>query len=99
MTVRELEELLAMLPDDTVVLIKGVHVDHIWRRHPGEVRAPRREACPGGCNCLVTTWDETVESPGAIDLCHTIYAKGLYAAPPKVKLVGRWPRKAKALFA
>lgn len=99
MTVAELEELLATLDKDTVVLIKGCHIDYVSKEGARTwPRAKSRRRCTD-CGHGTVTEDEWVDVPPAIDLGYMLDARGRADQPRKVKLHGRWSRVAKALFA
>lgn len=98
MTVAELEDLLATLDKDTVVLVKGCHVDYVSKH--GKTKWPRtvnRRRCED-CGQGTVREDEMVDIGPTIDLGVTIYAKGRADEAPTVRLYGHWSRAAKELF-
>lgn len=99
MTVAELERLLATLPDDAHVLVKGCHIQFIFRKHATTQAVPVRRRDCLDCGERTVTEYEDREVPGSIDIGATIRPKFIYDEPPVVTLHGRWPRAAKEAIA
>lgn len=99
MIVAELEELLATLDKNTVVLVRGVHVQYISkigaRQYPKTISTRECNDCGRG----QVREHEMVDVPPSIDLNTTIFPASIAEEAPKVKLHGRWSRAAKELFA
>lgn len=98
MRVSELEELLATLDKDTVVLVRGVHVQYISKN--GARQYPKtviKRPC-NDCGQGTVREQEMVDVPPSIDINTTIHPTSIADEPPKVKLHGRWSRAAKELF-
>lgn len=100
MKVGELVAILDTLDPDTLVLLRGVHVQYISKNGADSRPAVvgRTESC-GGDGCRGTTITESRPVPPTIDFGHTIYSVSRTDPEPPIKLHGRWGREAKAVAA
>jgi hypothetical protein len=98
--VGQLAAILDTLDPDTLVLIRGVHLQYISKDGARDwpVTVDRTEPC-GGDGCRGRATHELRPVPPSIDFGHTIWSVGRTEPDPPVKLHGRWPRLAKQLEA
>lgn len=99
MTVAELERLLSTLPGDTVVTLRGAHVEYIYRKSGGEqpARVGFRECGEPG-HPRVPVYEQR-QWPATIDLGATINPVSPWREAPAVRLAGRWPRASREALA
>lgn len=94
----ELRDLLAALPDDTVVLINGKHVEYVYRQHARRWPAMQRKAVACECGdvhrCVVGK--EYIDLPASIDLGSRLGTPGADRPAPIVEFHGRWTKAARA---